>query len=74
MVWNLHRRNGLMASSVMGMLLSLGEGCEPHISRQDAPLRYPFGCIASRRALPRERFSPLTRTGRPHARPTVCHF
>ena len=55
-----------MASSVMGVLLSLGEGCEPHISRQDARLRYPLGCIASRRALPRERFSPLTRTGRPH--------
>ena len=37
----------------------LGEGCEPLISRQDAPSRYPLGCVASRSALPRERFSPL---------------
>jgi len=37
----------------------LSEGCEPLISRQDAPLRYPVGCAACRSALPRERFSPL---------------
>src|SRR5919198_2275221 len=37
----------------------LGEGCEPLISRQDAPLRYPLGRVASRSVLPRERFSPL---------------
>jgi hypothetical protein len=42
----MRRRNGLIASSVMGMLLSLGEGCEPLISRQDAPSRYPLGCVA----------------------------
>src|ERR1700676_1737123 len=55
----MRRRNELFASSVMGMLLSLGEGCEPLISRQDAPLRYPLGCVACRSALPRERFSPM---------------
>jgi hypothetical protein len=37
----------------------LDEGCEPLISRQDAPLRYPVGCAACRRVLPCERFSPL---------------
>src|SRR6185312_2182861 len=37
----------------------LGEGCEPLISRQDAPWRYPICRAASRGALPRERFSPL---------------
>src|SRR5207244_11940301 len=36
----------------------LGEGCELLISRQDAPLRYPLGSLASRSVLPRERFSP----------------
>jgi CheY-like chemotaxis protein len=59
----MRRRNGLMASSVIGMLLSLGEGCEPLISRQDAPLRYLIGPDARRSALPRERFSPLTLSG-----------
>src|SRR5258706_7360750 len=38
----------------------LSEGCEPLISRQDVPLRYRVGCVASRSKLPRERFSPLT--------------
>src|ERR1051325_6541981 len=37
----------------------LSEGCEPLISKQDAPLRYPLGCAASRSVLPRERFSPM---------------
>src|SRR5215813_6136742 len=37
----------------------LSEGCDPLISRQDAPLRYRLGCAASRSVLPRERFSPL---------------
>src|SRR6478672_2949598 len=37
----------------------LSEGCEPLISRQDVPLRYRVGCVASRSKLPRERFSPL---------------
>src|ERR1035438_421144 len=38
----------------------LDEGCEPLISRQDALSCYPFGCVARSRALPRERFSPLS--------------
>src|SRR5437660_12645535 len=38
----------------------LDEGCEPLISRQDAPPRYRVGWVARRSALPRERFSPLT--------------
>jgi hypothetical protein len=38
----------------------LGGGCRnPSISRRDASLRYRLGSAASRRALPRERFSPL---------------
>jgi hypothetical protein len=41
----------------------LSEGCEPLISRQDVPLRYRVGCVASRSKLPRERFSPLTLSG-----------
>jgi hypothetical protein len=42
----------------------LTEGCEPLISRQDAPLRYRLSCAVSRSALPRERFRPMTPTGR----------
>jgi hypothetical protein len=53
----MRRRNGLIASSVMGMLLSLGESCEPLISRQHAPSRYRVGSVAGRGELPRERFS-----------------
>src|SRR5262245_4455641 len=41
----------------------LSEGCEPLISRQDAPLRYRLGCAASRSLLPRERFSSLALSG-----------
>src|SRR6478736_1818775 len=41
----------------------LSEGCEPLISRQDAPSRYRIGCVARRVTLPRERFSPLTHSG-----------
>src|ERR1700689_5546683 len=37
----------------------LDEGCEPLISRQDAPSCYRVGCVVRRGALPRERFSPL---------------
>src|SRR5258705_10012717 len=37
--------------------------CEPLISRQDVPLRYRVGCVASRSKLPRERFSPLALFG-----------
>src|ERR1700738_813273 len=36
----------------------LSEGCEPLISRQDVPLRYRLGRVASRSKLPRERFIP----------------
>src|ERR1700675_2005736 len=35
----------------------LDGGCEPLISRQDAPSRYRVGCVVRRGALPRERFS-----------------
>jgi hypothetical protein len=35
------------------------KGCEPLISGQDVPPRYRVGRVASRRVLPRERFSPL---------------
>src|SRR6202453_3896610 len=42
----------------------LDEGCEPFISRQDAPPRYRVACVGRRGALPRERFSPLAQSGR----------
>src|SRR5947208_7185259 len=42
----------------------LSEGCEPLISRQDAPPRYPVRCVARRRELPRERFRALALFGR----------
>ena len=45
----------VMALSVMGDAPS-DEGCEPLISRQDAPARYRVGSIAHRGELPRERF------------------
>ncbi|MGA8421594.1 MAG: hypothetical protein WB691_17840, partial [Pseudolabrys sp.] len=35
----------------------LSEGGEPLISGQDVPPRYRVHCVASRRVLPRERFS-----------------
>src|SRR5471030_2341945 len=41
----------------------LGEGCEPLISRQDAPWRYRVGCVAGSGKLPRERFSPVALFG-----------
>src|ERR1700723_3656444 len=41
----------------------LDEGCEPLISRQDAPSCYRVGCVVRRGALPRERFSPLALFG-----------
>jgi hypothetical protein len=47
----------------MGMLLSWMKGCEPLISGQDVPPRYRVGRVASRRVLPRERFSPLALFG-----------
>src|SRR5258707_4248806 len=59
-------RSGLMALSVMRDAPVFGEGCEPLISRQDAPWRYRVGCVVRRGALPRERFSPLALFG--HAR------
>jgi hypothetical protein len=45
------------------MLLSWMKGCEPLISGQDVPPRYRVGRVASRRVLPRERFSPLAQNG-----------
>src|SRR5258705_9715032 len=56
-------RSGLMALSVMRDAPVFGEGCEPLISRQDAPWRYRVGCVVRRGALPRERFSPLALFG-----------
>src|SRR6202140_5917473 len=41
----------------------LGEGCEPLISRQDAPWRYRVGCVAGSGKLRRDRFSPLGQSG-----------
>ena len=41
----------------------LSEVASPSSSRQDAPSRYRVGCAACRSELPRERFSPLTRSG-----------
>src|ERR1700730_17913913 len=41
----------------------LSEGCQPLISRQDAPSRYRVGCVARSSALPRERFSPVAPFG-----------
>ena len=41
----------------------MSEGCEPLISRQDAPWRYRVGCVAGSGKLPRERFSPLGYSG-----------
>src|SRR5712672_3444650 len=52
------RRNRAAARSLQGTLC-LECGCEPLISRQDAPSRYPIGRVGRRGALPRERFSPL---------------
>src|SRR5450755_3217514 len=40
----------------------LDEGCEPLISRQDAPPRYRVGCVGRRSTLTRERFSPLAQS------------
>src|ERR1700720_3345859 len=49
----------------------LDRGCEPLISRQDAPSRYPIGRIPRSSVLPRERFSAVTHTGsRCHRRAT----
>src|SRR5919197_933984 len=41
----------------------LSEVANSSSSRQDAPSRYRVAVPAARSALPRERFSPLTRTG-----------
>src|SRR5262245_31429457 len=43
----------------------LSEGCEPLISRQDAPSRYRSRCAVAAGALPRERFSPMALLRRP---------
>jgi len=55
----MRRRNGLMASSVMGMLLSDVRLATPHL-RQDAPVPLRAGGTDEPHAaapLPRERFS-----------------
>lgn len=59
----MRRRNGLMTWSVMGMLLSRERLSNSSISRQDAPPRNHPCSAASPSALPRERFSPMTRSG-----------
>src|SRR6266851_9794073 len=41
----------------------LSEGCSPAHRGQDVPPCYRVDCVASRRVLPRERFSPLTQLG-----------
>jgi hypothetical protein len=41
----------------------LSEGCEPLISRQDAPSGYPTDRAGCRSELPRERFSALALLG-----------
>src|SRR5664279_3615770 len=64
-------RSGLMALSVMGDAPVLSEGCEPLISKQDALWRYPICRAANRGALPRERFSPMARSG--HSGEVVPH-
>src|SRR6266404_3014329 len=57
----MRRRNGLMASSVMGMLLSDVRLATPHL--QTGRAHPDTGRAACRSALPRERFSPLARFG-----------
>src|SRR5450631_2356436 len=52
----MRRRNGLFASSVMGMLLSRVRLQTPHL--QDRT--FPSATAACRSTLPRERFSPLS--------------
>src|SRR6266849_5394495 len=56
----MRRRNGLLASSVMGMLLSDVRLATPHL--QTGRSRPDTGPAACRSALPRERFSPLARS------------
>src|SRR4029453_1520955 len=55
----MRRRNGLIASSVMGDAPVLSEVANSSSSRQDASSRYRVAVPAARGALPRERFSPL---------------
>src|SRR5215470_16484999 len=52
------RADGLLGH---GAAPVLSEGCEPLISRQDAPIRYPTICARGGTAplLPPERFSPV---------------
>src|SRR6266481_2613175 len=57
----MRRRNGLMASSVMGMLLSDVRLATPHL--QTGRAHPDTGRAACRSALPRERFSPLAQNG-----------
>src|SRR6266849_10156092 len=59
----MRRRNGLMASLVMGMLLSWVKVANP--SSQDRTPRHaiPSAVPPAAASLPRERFSPLTLSG-----------
>src|SRR5262245_40602450 len=59
----MRRRNGLIASSVMGDAPVLSEVANSSSSRQDASSRYRVAVPAARGALPRERFSPLALFG-----------
>src|SRR5262245_30263282 len=59
----MRRRNGLIASSVMGDAPVLSEVANSSSSRQDASSRYRVAVPAARGALPRERFSPLALLG-----------
>src|SRR5271169_1952832 len=68
----MRRRNGLFASSVMGMLLSRVRLQTPHL--QDKTLPSATAAAACRSPLPRERFSPMTQSehwGRQPRRPQV---
>src|SRR5215467_1783095 len=65
----MRRRNGLIASSVMGMLLSEVGWAIPHLQTGRSHSVTVLGRAARRSALPRERFSPLALL-RPPATPS----
>src|SRR5258708_29709109 len=57
-------RSGLMALSVMRDAPVLMKVANPSSQDRTAPPRYRVGWVARRSALPRERFSPLSHSGR----------
>src|SRR5882672_8042473 len=59
----MRRRNGLIAWSVMGRLLSGGRDATPHLQTGRACYLSPLRALGDG-ALPRERFSPLAQSGR----------